>query len=61
MHISAVSTRMLTMTQNGPIHVLSNGSWVLNPYSWNTLADTVWMDQPVGAHFSTCLAVWLSC
>ncbi|OJT06591.1 Pheromone-processing carboxypeptidase KEX1 [Trametes pubescens] len=40
-------------TENGPIHVLSNGSWVLNPYSWNTLADTVWMDQPVGTGFST--------
>lgn len=43
---------MLTMSQNGPIHVLSNGSWVLNPFSWNTLADTIWIDQPVGADFT---------
>ncbi|KAI9056434.1 alpha/beta-hydrolase [Trametes sanguinea] len=40
-------------TENGPIHVLSNGSWVVNPYSWNTLADTIWIDQPVGTGFST--------
>ncbi|KAH9848633.1 alpha/beta-hydrolase [Lenzites betulinus] len=40
-------------TENGPIHVLSNGSWVKNPYSWNVLADTIWIDQPVGTGFST--------
>ncbi|KAI0634125.1 alpha/beta-hydrolase [Trametes polyzona] len=40
-------------TENGPIHVLSNGSWVFNPFSWNTLADTIWIDQPVGTGFST--------
>ncbi|KAI0372398.1 alpha/beta-hydrolase [Pilatotrama ljubarskyi] len=40
-------------TENGPIHVLSNGSWVQNPFSWHTLADTVWIDQPVGTGFST--------
>ncbi|CDO75095.1 hypothetical protein BN946_scf185010.g20 [Trametes cinnabarina] len=40
-------------TENGPIHVLSNGSWVVNPLSWNTLADTIWIDQPVGTGFST--------
>ncbi|KAI0718592.1 alpha/beta-hydrolase [Cerioporus squamosus] len=40
-------------TENGPIHVLSNGSWVLNPFSWNKLADTIWIDQPVGTGFST--------
>ncbi len=43
---------VLTIPQNGPIHVLSNGSWVLNPFSWNSLADTIWIDQPVGAHFT---------
>ncbi|KAI0753313.1 alpha/beta-hydrolase [Daedaleopsis nitida] len=40
-------------TENGPIQVLSNGSWVVNPFSWNTLADTIWIDQPVGTGFST--------
>lgn len=37
-----------TSLQNGPIHVLANGSWVLNNFSWNHLADTIWIDQPVG-------------
>ena len=36
------------MLQNGPIHVLPNGSWVFNSFSWNNLADTIWVDQPVG-------------
>ncbi|KAI0705478.1 alpha/beta-hydrolase [Earliella scabrosa] len=40
-------------TENGPIHVLSNGSWVVNPFGWNALADTIWIDQPVGTGFST--------
>ncbi|KAH9929043.1 alpha/beta-hydrolase, partial [Epithele typhae] len=40
-------------TENGPIHVLANGTWVTNPFSWNTLADTIWIDQPVGTGFST--------
>lgn len=42
---------MLTVdapSQNGPIHVLANGSWVLNNFSWNHLADIIWIDQPVG-------------
>ncbi|KAM5536828.1 hypothetical protein V8D89_009546 [Ganoderma adspersum] len=39
--------------ENGPIHVLSNRSWVANPYTWNTLADTIWIDQPVGTGYST--------
>ena len=34
--------------QNGPIHVQPNGSWVSNNFSWNNLADTIWIDQPVG-------------
>lgn len=51
-HAYTVTVCVLTMSQNGPIHVLSNGSWVLNPFSWNTVADTIWIDQPVGAHFA---------
>ncbi|KAI0076167.1 alpha/beta-hydrolase [Panus rudis PR-1116 ss-1] len=41
------------MTENGPIHVLSNYSLVLNNFSWNHLADAFWIDQPVGTGYST--------
>ncbi|KAI0767256.1 alpha/beta-hydrolase [Fomes fomentarius] len=40
-------------TENGPIEVMSNGSWIINPFGWHTLADTIWIDQPVGTGFST--------
>ena len=41
------------VAQNGPIHVQPNGSWFHNNFSWNTLADTIWIDQPVGKHTQT--------
>nr|VWO99735.1 Cyanate hydratase (Cyanase) (EC (Cyanate hydrolase) (Cyanate lyase) [Ganoderma boninense] len=48
------SSGMIALTtENGPIHVLPNGSWVFNSFSWNNLADTIWIDQPVGTGFST--------
>jgi len=33
--------------QNGPIQILSNYSAVENQYAWSTVADYVWIDQPV--------------
>ncbi|TBU46827.1 alpha/beta-hydrolase [Dichomitus squalens] len=48
------SSGMIALTtENGPVHVLPNGSWVFNNFSWNNLADTIWIDQPVGTGFST--------
>ncbi|KAI0366275.1 alpha/beta-hydrolase [Pilatotrama ljubarskyi] len=48
------SSGMIALTtENGPVHVLANGTWVLNNFSWNHLADTIWIDQPVGTGFST--------
>ncbi|KAI0671913.1 alpha/beta-hydrolase [Trametes maxima] len=48
------SSGMIALTtENGPIHVLANGTWVHNNFSWNHLADTIWVDQPVGTGFST--------
>ncbi|KAI0749833.1 alpha/beta-hydrolase [Daedaleopsis nitida] len=48
------SSGMIALTtENGPIHVQPNGTWFQNPFSWNTLADTIWIDQPVGTGFST--------
>ncbi|KAJ6537847.1 alpha/beta-hydrolase [Mycena capillaripes] len=48
------SSGMIALTtENGPIHLQPNNSWFINGFSWNTLADTIWIDQPVGTGFST--------
>ncbi|KAI1786917.1 alpha/beta-hydrolase [Ganoderma leucocontextum] len=39
--------------ENGPVLITSNRSWEANPFSWNTLVDVIWMDQPVGTGYST--------
>jgi len=39
--------------ENGPIHITSNYSLVSNQFAWSNLADTIWIDQPVGTGFST--------
>ncbi|KAJ7112959.1 alpha/beta-hydrolase [Mycena epipterygia] len=41
------------MTENGPLQVTGNYSIVQNDFSWNKLADTIWVDQPVGTGYST--------
>ncbi|KAJ7668909.1 alpha/beta-hydrolase [Mycena rosella] len=41
------------MTENGPLQVTGDYSIVQNNFSWNKLADTVWVDQPVGTGYST--------
>ena len=38
---------VLTVYQNGPIHVASDYSAFPNKYGWNELADYIWIDQPV--------------
>lgn len=35
------------LLENGPIHVLENGTLVGNPWSWDRLVDYVFIDQPV--------------
>ncbi|KAJ7258257.1 alpha/beta-hydrolase [Mycena rebaudengoi] len=48
------SSGMIALTtENGPIQLQPNGTWFTNEFSWNTLADTIWIDQPVGTGFST--------
>ncbi|KAJ6518365.1 alpha/beta-hydrolase [Mycena vulgaris] len=48
------SSGMIALTtENGPIHLQPNNSWFVNEFSWDTLADTIWIDQPVGTGFST--------
>ncbi|KAF7340835.1 Carboxypeptidase [Mycena sanguinolenta] len=41
------------MVENGPLLVTGDYSIVENPWSWNKLADTFWVDQPVGVGYST--------
>lgn len=42
----AVASNVLDY-QNGPIRIEPDYSASANPYSWNQLADTIWVDQPV--------------
>ncbi|KAJ7202095.1 alpha/beta-hydrolase [Mycena pura] len=41
------------LTENGPIRVTGTFSIVQNSFSWHQLADTFWIDQPVGTGYST--------
>ncbi|KAJ7636956.1 Alpha/Beta hydrolase protein [Roridomyces roridus] len=40
--------------ENGPCNVSSDGrTTTLNPFSWNNLSNMIYIDQPIGAGFST--------
>ncbi|EMD39305.1 hypothetical protein CERSUDRAFT_82042 [Gelatoporia subvermispora B] len=39
--------------ENGPIHLRPDFSAYQNNYSWNLLADYIWIDQPLGTGWST--------
>ncbi|KAJ7741263.1 alpha/beta-hydrolase, partial [Mycena metata] len=41
------------MVENGPLLVTGDYSIVDNPWSWNKLADTFWIDQPAGVGYAT--------
>ncbi|KZP30619.1 alpha beta-hydrolase [Athelia psychrophila] len=48
------SSSMAGLTlENGPIHINDDYSISANNYSWDTIADYVWIDQPVGTGWST--------
>ncbi|OAX36451.1 alpha/beta-hydrolase [Rhizopogon vinicolor AM-OR11-026] len=39
--------------ENGPIQIQNDYSLIENQYGWSTVADYVWVDQPVGVGFGT--------
>jgi len=38
--------------ENGPYHINPDLSLSINPYSWNEIANVMWIDQPVGTGYS---------
>ena len=48
------SSELALFTENGPCKVNSEGTDTTNnPYSWNTQANLLYIDQPPGTGFST--------
>ena len=57
--------RLTHAFQYGPLRILANYSLVENQYAWSTVADYVWIDQPVYVRIlinvevdTTCLLQW---
>jgi serine carboxypeptidase-like clade 4 len=46
------SSELATFFENGPYTVQSNLSLSTNPFSWNTFANLLYIDQPAGTGFS---------
>lgn len=46
------SGQLALFVENGPYHVDDAQKVTLNPYSWNTKANILYIDQPVGTGFS---------
>eukprot|EP00051_Salpingoeca_urceolata_P003471 m.58082 g.58082 ORF g.58082 m.58082 type:complete len:441 (-) comp12822_c0_seq1:58-1380(-) len=46
------SSQLALFGENGPYLIQEDLSLKLNPYSWNTNATVLWIDQPVGTGFS---------
>eukprot|EP01084_Bolivina_argentea_P120315 213248_1 len=50
------SSQIANLVENGPCHIINNGSnindTILNPYSWNSKANLLYVDQPTNTGFS---------
>lgn len=48
------SSEIAIFIENGPFNITkSNNSLITNPWSWNTNANVLYIDQPLGTGFST--------
>ncbi|KAI0642261.1 alpha/beta-hydrolase [Trametes meyenii] len=48
------SSSLIGLTsENGPVHINADFSASANNFSWDKVADYIWVDQPVGVGFST--------
>jgi cathepsin A (carboxypeptidase C) len=47
------SSQLALLTENGPCTVSEDGQTTIpNPYSWNSNANIMWVDQPAGVGYS---------
>lgn len=46
------SSELALFYENGPLKISKDGAISVNPYSWNQLANIIFVDQPVGTGFS---------
>merc|ERR1712241_543099 len=48
------SSQLALLAENGPCSVNKQGTdTIKNPFSWNSKANVMWVDQPAGTGFST--------
>lgn len=51
--LTSTSSDTALLSENGPCSASSDGqSTVNNPYSWNSNANIMWVDQPAGVGYS---------